>query len=335
MMEALGTSLAGAGSCVIDANGVDEVNQYLKLSQGLGKSAHFLYDLDALFRGTLRRCIDEDQSIQNFLIVAGLGDNIAKYCGTLDQKLTSLADKLLSGSFTANLDGLQAFFGKLGPRSEWQKEHHASARVALITAISKYREDVISKSSEVEITDIEARLGQILAALEEKNIHVLPGGALERYLPLFQGAEFDPTPDQKRDAVVAELEAMSEISTREEMGHRYTALYEAVASLPSKDSVNLDMVLRKRLATYIHSLQQTVVEYASWGHGKVQERMNSILPEYEGVFSIQSFKRIAPNRFEAIILVANLLNQGTKIVEVTDQTNAGMSQFDLKSIDSH
>ena len=87
MMEALGTSLAGAGSCVIDANGVDEVNQYLKLSQGLGKSAHFLYDLDALFRGTLRRCIDEDQSIQNFLIVAGLGDNIAKYCGTLDQKL--------------------------------------------------------------------------------------------------------------------------------------------------------------------------------------------------------------------------------------------------------
>ena len=333
MMEALGTSLSGAGSCVIDANGVDEVNQYLKLSQGLGKNAHFLYDLDALFKGTLRRCIDEDQSIQNFLVVAGLGDNIAKYCGTLDQKLTTLVDKLLPGPFTANLNGLQAFFDKLGPRSDWQKDHHANARVVMMTAISKYRDDIVSKSSEMEIADIEARLGQILTALEEKNIHVLPGGALERYLPLFQGAEFDPTPDQKRDAVVAELEAMSEITTREEISRRYTALYGAVSSLPSKDPVNLEVVLRKRLAIYIHSLQQTVVEYATWEHDRVQERMNSELPEYEGVFSIRSFNRISPNRFEATILVADLLNQGPKIVEVTDQTNAGMSQFDLRSVD--
>ena len=333
LMEALGNSMAGAGSCVIDANGVDEVNQYLKLSQGLGKDAHFLYDLDALFKGTLRRCIEEDESIQNFLITAGLGGDIAKYCGDLFQKVSALIDKLLSGSFTPNLSGLKAFLDKMGPRSKWGKQQHASSRVALMTAISKYRADVVSQSSEVEVADLEARLSKILAALEEKNIHVLPGGALERYLPLFQGAEFDPAPDQKRDAVLAELEAISNIAAEEELECRYTDLYKAVRKLPSKESVNLDVVLYRRLATYIYALQQTVVEYPDWDQQKVRERMKSTLPEYEGVFSIQRFKSQPPNGFEATILVANLLNQGPKHAEITDQTNAGMSRFQLKPAD--
>ena len=300
MMEVLGVSLSGAGSCVIDANGVDEVNQYLKLSQGLGKNAHFLYDLDALFAGTLRRCINEDESIQSVLVTAGLGDDIAKYCGALEQKATALIDKLLSGSLTPQLSSLQTFLDKLGPRAHWQKEQHRRARVALMTAISKYKEDVIAKSSAVEVADIEGRLRQILAALEEKNIHVLPGGTLERYLPAFKGADFDPTPDQKRDAVFAELEVMADITTKEQLACRYTALYKAVRNFPSKDPVNLDIVLRRRLATYIHDLQQTVVEYPGWRQGEVQERMNSILPEYADVFSIQHFEKQPDDRFKPL-----------------------------------
>ena len=332
MMESLGASMSGAGSCVIDANGVDEVNQYLQLSQGLGKNAHFLYDLDALFKGTLRRCIKEDKSIQSILVTAGLGDNFGKYCGALEQKATDLIDKLLPASLTPQLNGLKTFLGGLGPRSQWQKEQHARARVALMTTISRHRGGVISASSEVEVTDIEGRLGQILAALEEKNIHVLPGGTLERYLPLFSGSELDPTPDQKREAVLAELEAMADIATKEQLSCRYTALYKAIRSFPSKDLVNLDIVLRRRLATYIHCLQQTVVEYPDWGQKKVQERMNTTLPEYTGVFSIQHFQKQADNKFQATILVANLLNQGSKNVEVTDQTNAGMGGFEIKSV---
>ena len=108
-MEALGASLSGAGSCVIDVNGVDEVNQYLKLSQGLGKNAHFLYDLDALFRGTLRRCIKEDESIQSFLVTAGLGDSIVNYFGQLQQKGTKLVDKLLSSMLPPQLTSLKSF----------------------------------------------------------------------------------------------------------------------------------------------------------------------------------------------------------------------------------
>ena len=331
IMESFGASIAGAGSCLIDASGVEEVNQYLKLSQGLGKNAHFLYDLDALFIGKLRRCIDDDETIQSFLVTAGLGDNFGQYFGQLEQKTIALVDKLLSGSFTPQLMALKTFLGKLGPRSQWQKGQLAKARVALITAISKYKEDVISISSQVEVDDIQARLAQILAALEEQHIHVLPGGTLERYLPLFKGVEFDPTPEQKRDAVLAELDAMTNITSEDELASRYMDLYSAVRGFPSKTSVNLDMVLRRRLSTYIHDLQQTVAEYPNWGHEQVQSRMNSTLPEYADVFSIRQFEHQLGKEFRATISVANLLNQGSKIVQVTDQTIAGMGSFEIKS----
>ena len=93
-MEARGVSVAGAGSCIIDAGGDEEVNQYLKLCQSLGKNAHFLYDLDSLFGGNLRACIKDDESVQGFLASAGLGNDFGKYCGQLEQELTQLIDKL-------------------------------------------------------------------------------------------------------------------------------------------------------------------------------------------------------------------------------------------------
>ena len=333
LMETLGDSISGAGSCVIDANGVEEVNQYLKLSQGLGKNAHFLYYLDALFIGKLRRCIDDNEVIQGFLVTAGLGNNFGKYFGQLEQKATDLLKKLLSEPLTPNLGGLKELLAKLGPPAEWQKEQRARARVALMTAISNYRQDVIYQSSEIEVNDLEARLVQILNALEEQNIHVLPGGTLETYLPLFEGIVFDPTSEQKRDAVLAELDVMSNITSEEELSARYTDLYNAVRRFPSKNSVDLDVVLRRRLASYIHGFQQTVVQYPDWDHEQVQDRMNSTLPEYADVFSIQHFEHQSEKKFQATILITNLLNQGSKIVHISDQTNAGMGKFEIKSAD--
>ena len=163
------------------------------------------------------------------------------------------------------------------------------------------------------------------------SIHVLPGGTLERYLPLFKGSAFGPTPDQKRDAVLAELEAMTRITKEEDLASRYTDLYKAVRRLPSREPVNVDLVLRTRLATYIHGLQQTVVDHPDWDEEMVQDRLNSVLPEYVDVFCIQNLEQQPENKFQARIKVVRLLNQGPKIVEVSDQTNAGMGGFEIKS----
>ncbi|MDP2883629.1 MAG: AAA family ATPase, partial [Ignavibacteria bacterium] len=72
MQEARGVSVAGAGSCIIDAGGCEEVNRYLDLCIAFGKSAYFLYDLDSLFGGNLRACVKDDGSVQSFLATAGV-----------------------------------------------------------------------------------------------------------------------------------------------------------------------------------------------------------------------------------------------------------------------
>lgn len=330
IIETLGASLSGAGSCVIDANGVDQVNQYLKLCQGLRKNAHFLYDLDALFIGTLRRSINDDESIQSFLVTAGLGNDFGKYCGDLEKKITGLIDQCFLGPLASELAGLQAFLDELGPRCQWQKEQNAKARVAFITAIGRHRQQIISKSSETSVRDVSAHLTKILAALREKNIHVLPGGALENYLPSFNGSEFDPTPEEKRNAVLAELETITSIKTEEDLASRYGHLFEVVRGFPSKDTVNVDVVLHKRLATYIHGLQQLVVEYPDWDEERVRQRLYTDFPEYTDVFTVPKFEKQPGNKFQATILVANLLSQGSKHVEISDQTNAGMGHFVIK-----
>jgi hypothetical protein len=96
LQEARGVSVAGAGSCIIDAGGCEEVNHYLELCSAFGKKAHFLYDLDSLFTGNLRACVRTDGSLQNFLANIGVGSDFAKYCGELDRCLTGLIDKLIA-----------------------------------------------------------------------------------------------------------------------------------------------------------------------------------------------------------------------------------------------
>ena len=204
VMGARGVSVARAGSCIIDAGGDQEVNQYLKLCQGLGKDAHFLYDLDSLFSGELRACIKDDESIQGILLSAGLGHDIGKYCGQMEKNLTCMIKQLLSAQMPPSLDRLKSFLNSLGA-SEWQPHQWAKARIAVMKAISRYREDVVSVVTEQSVKDVEGRRDQILNALREKNIHVLPGGTLETYLPHYQGDEYKLDDAAKRKRFLQNL----------------------------------------------------------------------------------------------------------------------------------
>ena len=238
MMEARGVSVAGAGSCVIDAGGSEEVNHYLNLCRGLDKQAYFLYDLDSLFRGNLRSCLKSDESVQSFLATAGLGSDFGKYCGELDRKLTDLIDQLLSASLSSPLDQLGDFLRKLGKRNCWKKEQWARARTAVMTAISLYRDDMVLVSRQ-HVIDVEGRIRKIVDALKEKNIFLLPGGTIERYLPCYTGDAYELAEDAKRRAIDDEIRVLSTTPmTEADLSSKYGELYEVIRTLPSKASAS-------------------------------------------------------------------------------------------------
>ena len=70
LMSARGASVAAAGSCIVIAGGKEPETQYLALCAASGKLAHFVYDLDSLFSGGLRRRIRDRTSIREYLVEA-------------------------------------------------------------------------------------------------------------------------------------------------------------------------------------------------------------------------------------------------------------------------
>lgn len=331
MQEARGVSVAGAGSCIIDAGGCGEVNRYLDLCIAFGKSAYFLYDLDSLFGGNLRACVRDDGSVQSFLATAGVGSDFSKYCGELDRKLTTVIDRLLIVNPVPQLlTRLVEFLRNLGPRAQWNGKGWSKARVSVMTAISRNRPAMIAAISQTDIEEIEGRLKQIVVALKQINVILLPGGTLERYLPKYAGDHYELTDDGKRTAVVEEIEEMAKAMTATELATRYGELYEAVCALPSKVGVDVERVLRGYLSHYIHDLQAAVVSNPTWRLDQVQAHLNTIQRATIKVFSVQELNRGPNKEFNAIVAIAEMLGQKQRLVRVNHQTNAGMGDFKIE-----
>ena len=331
LMETRGVSAAAAGSCIIDCGGVAEVTHYLTLCRALGKKAHFVYDLDSLFRGRLRSCIGNDNSIRSLLASSGVGGHFATYVGELDRRLTDLIDTLLARSLVCELEPLGRYLHQFGSdrKGKWNKDQLAKARVAVMTAIDVHRAAIVSEIPQDVVEDIEGRWKTILTTLAEKNIHVLPGGVIERYLPSFSGDLFHPSSDAKGNAVEAELAVLQGLFRTDDLDRdvalaaRYGALYEVVRKLPSRVPVDFDGVLRVHLSDYVHELQKVVVANPDWGRNRVDEHMQQRPLQKSGVVWLRCFKRGADGRFNATIGVSAMVGGGRRYLKVNSDTTIG------------
>ena len=342
MMEARGSTVAGAGSCIIDAGGAEGVNDFLKLCNGLGKQAHFLYDLDSLFSGRLRDRIRCDESIRRFLIEAGHGVELDRYCGDLEARLTDLIDDLLAKPTQDFLQPLVQLLRTFGAtRSKWNKSCLPKARTAVVTALSWHKEDINVMDctgvipSKNAVLDIWAHVEQIAGALRNSNIHLLPGGTLERYLPCYGGDHYNLSADAKQQAVngeITRLRSMVEYrnaKTDGELRDRYGDLYDVVCRLPSKTDVDVAPVLHNYLSKYIYELQRAVLRNAAWQLEQVQAHIAVGQKSISTVFAITTFERPASEKFTATIEVTEMMGRGKGIVQISDETNAGANDFDI------
>ncbi len=331
LMEAAGISVASAGSCIIDCGGAEEVNHYLRLCQALDKEAHFVYDLDSLFKGQLRSCIRADSSITSFLVSAGVGADFGRYVGELDRRLTQLIDYIQDGALGDDLGKLSNLTSRIGKkRDAWDRGELATARVMIMTALDLYRDEFASivptdPAVKEVIEDVEGRWRTILAILARRNIHVLPGGTIERYLPSFGGDRLKPKPEAKSKAVGAELRELQTMDGcgEDELATRYGDLYTIVKALPTAEPVDLDTVLRRYLSDYVHGLQKIVYNNPTWARQQIERHMKQDPLGKSGVVSLKSFRRKQGDRFEAIVVVADLAGRGARDLRVRSDTTIG------------
>ena len=318
-------STIAAGSCIIDAGGCEEVNQYLRLCQDLGKNAYFLYDLDSLFTGNLRQCIKSDNKVSAFLARLGLGNNFAKYCGALDQKLTELI-YMIHTSCSEKMEDLKSYLDNLVKDNKFEGSNLQKARVAVLVEIALSKEIISEATSEDLVLDIQGHLNTIIDTLQQFNIILLPGGVLEHYLPKYTGSRYKLNDDAKRKAVENEIRYL-ESNMGIDLKDRYKELFHGIRQLPSKPPVDIKAALMKYLSDYIHKLKQLVISNSEWSSDEFNSYFANDSSGLGKLFKVKNLNHTGPGKFEANISVFGAVGAWT--TKINDETNEGMLRFSL------
>jgi hypothetical protein len=322
-------SVAGAGSCVIDVGGGEEVNKYLLLCRNFGKEAYFVYDMDSLFLGNLRFCLRGDEEISDFLATLGLGADLGRYCGELDRKLTDVIRAIKGkADLPVDTEPLRAYFLELFPGdAQLTGKNLGRARVAFLVHMHRFREPTIRATSANDVRDIEGRLTQIVTALRERKVMLLPGGALEHYLPSYEGDLYRLKDDAKRVAVVKEIGVLASGMSDTDLTDRYGEFLSIIKLLPAKQTVETDKTLLDYLSKYIHDLQNAFVKDPEADGARLAAVIELSTPGISHLFTLQTFERTGKKQFSATIRVRGRLGDPDRYVPVTHQTNAGMQDF--------
>ena len=201
-----------------------------------------------------------------------------------------------------------------------------------MTAISRESKIVEGVSSAV-VRDVRGRMSKIVEALREKNIHLLSGGTIERYLPSFQGNNYEISELAKRRAISAEISYLSKGISEPCLIARYGELFEIVRELPSVREVDDTPILRNHLSDYIHLLQKAVIDYPDWGKERIEQHLSGMLPWTAAVFSLRNYDARPGPKFCATVEIGAMLGRGRRATRVTEKTNAGMKEFEIRSAD--
>lgn len=179
LFEKIGINIGASGSCIIDVGGKDELGVFYKLCKALKINCRIIADLDAVFRGRLRRVVCEDERSQTYVQQQGIGANLSNEIGDLETHLTGIATRILNQE-TDNPQ-LVALKTKLNLFST-EEEH--SKRVATLLAILKYDVEiraVLDAPNIASLNLIIGRITQLHNAFKSCNTFIFPKGEIEHY----------------------------------------------------------------------------------------------------------------------------------------------------------
>lgn len=324
IQERRNASIVSAGSCLIDVGGCEEVTKYVELCRHYDKAAYFIFDLDSLFTGNLRKCLRDDGTIAEFLGELGLGTDFAKYCGELDQVLTSAVRSIENAAEDEDvIAALKKYF--LSLPDDVKKMPHQ--RVAVLVELAASRDTLKSLLGPKLTKDIEGRLHQVANALQQKHIFLLCSGALEHYLPSYSGSRYKLSDGAKKKAVDAEVALLSTGSLDETLAQRYGELYKCIEALPAKSPIDIEATLQTYVSSYIHDLQGLVIRKPDWTIGQVISHIETLPTRLHKLIHLETFERQGANEFHALL---KIVGSQPRFVEVTHDTNAGMRRFKFR-----
>ena len=179
IFEKTGINIGASGSCIIDVGGKDELGVFYKLCKSLKINCRIIADLDAIFRGRLRRVVCEDECSQNYVQEKGIGVNLSNEIGDLESHLSAIATRIIDEpTALSNLIELKTRL------SSFTSDEEHSKRVATLLAIQRHDTEIRTVLDSVNIANLNliiGRISQIHSAFKSCKVFIFPKGEIEHY----------------------------------------------------------------------------------------------------------------------------------------------------------
>jgi len=319
IQRGLGLSAEAAGSCLIPSMGKDEAGRYLILCNALGKRAVFLFDLDALFDRRLRIGALQNADLVSRVASSGHGE-YEHLIGQLQRVLTRSIATIESDPTTtdgATLIELRKFFRDHASPDDLDKR-----RTAVLVALDEQPEQV----RQVIAADADLVLGylrSILDHLASVDIHVLPGGALENYMPSYSGPRYKIPDHLKRTAALAEQSWLATIDSSSAVMQRYGKLSQIVKCLPGRPEVDIRPALRREIAHLLHNLILSLREGQISKAADVPNVLSEAWQRVANFVNVTTLTVTSPQEFEGELTIQDRFAIGVQRCSFnqTTQTN--------------
>lgn len=322
IQEQRGRFVGAWGVSIIDVGGKDELDLFFRLCRKLSIDAHFITDLDAVFRGKLRQSVALDERCQRFIQQEGLGTELMKLIGELEQEIDScIKDLLQEAKCEYSLNELKDALSRI------DKDNHPKRRFAFTVGLARHRELLQQLLPNHNLEFIRGRLEQICRAMKCAGVHVLKYGELAHYLPTYQGNPYLVSDNAKHSAFEEERQFLltNELSEQELMA-RYGALVEILDNATGSRVPDFAAHLNQLIADWIHMVQSAVFR------GEVKD-VNSLVAsplvrwnDYTRIFDLVHFEKKSMGFTCSIRLKANV-DPRQREVHFDDNTVAAKYQL--------
>ncbi|NVN17479.1 AAA family ATPase [Muricauda sp. HICW] len=248
-----GVSFEGAGSCIIDVGGNNQIVNYFYLSEYLGKHSYYIFDLDSLFTYKLRKGADTSDLIKDYLSSIGAGENFQSAVSDLERSLKQHIEKIRDNEVPESLSELKRFIER--SLAENNSDSWRKARIAFLIQLNTNKDSFQDFIENRSLIFIKSKIDSLISSLKKNQVYLLENGALENYFPSYQGNKYKIQEDLKRKTLEDELQIITQLNDSE-LKSRYNGLYEILLDFPSSSKIDYKVQIKNLLSDLIFNIQK-------------------------------------------------------------------------------
>ena len=258
LFDKLDYNISASGSSIIDVGGKDELAVFFRLCKKLNIKARIIADLDAFFKGKLREVAQQDECCTKYIQDNGLGTDLSRLIGELDQKLKLIADELVIKTVTDSdvnhiINYLKSIIGIADKRN--------SVITSMLIALIKIKDKIYAELSPVhqgEINYILSRFKHLLAAFKAANIFIFPKGEIEHYYTQTKIDYLNFTDKDKNTSFHTERDYILASTNTSELETNYEELISILKSSVPQVKVDLSKHLKFQIVEWLQTVQRAI-----------------------------------------------------------------------------